>query len=158
MPVDRGGRVAGDRADSYVLAGVYAAWHRASEASTARGAVEDRFDPRFDDPEGDSAARESEYQALLAEARVIAEAVAAERTKAGEPIPGVLLRPGWPLHPWWEPYRSFTIPRVPFFRDDVLYRITADDVVAVNPERTAWYRGQQAARRQSVVTANGAAQ
>ncbi|MGO9153089.1 hypothetical protein [Mycobacterium sp.] len=141
MPVDRGGRVAGDRADSYVLAGVFTAWHRSAAATDARWDVDGDRDPGFDDLDEPCGVSDDDYQALLAGARVTAEAAAAERIKAGEPIPGVLLRPGWPLHPWWEPYRLFTIPRVPFFRDDVLYRITADDVVTVNPERTAWYRG-----------------
>lgn len=66
MPVDRG--------DSRVLPGVYAVWQRHAAEAEVTGPVCRQYDPRFDPPECDYAAREADYQAALAVARRLAEA------------------------------------------------------------------------------------
>lgn len=72
-----------DRGDSYVVPGIYAAWHLSAAASGAQWDVDRDRDPRFRDPD-EPFNDDDDYQAKLAEARVIAEAAAAERIKGGE--------------------------------------------------------------------------
>jgi hypothetical protein len=153
---DRAAHRGDDHGEGYVLPGVYRNWHRAHEGAQARFRGE--TDPRFDNPDGDYADAEAQRLERLAGSRVAAEAAAAEQIRREKPIRSKLLRPGWPLQPWWDPHRSFTIPRVPFFADDTLYDIGPNDVVTVNAERTARYRAEQAARRRSVVIATRAAE
>ena len=62
----------------------------------------------------------------------------------GQPIPQKLLRPLATVGPWWcRAEQMVRVPRTPFFRADMLYRIGSDDVVEVNAEATRAYRQRQ---------------
>lgn len=125
----------GDRSNCVVLQGIYRAWQTSAAATDHDpfATIED-IERYAATPGGIEAAREAARAAADAEARVA----------AGQPIPQTLLRPLATVGPWW--YRAeqmVQVPRTPFFKADVLYRIGSDDVVEVNAEATRAYRQRQ---------------
>jgi hypothetical protein len=144
MPADRGG--SGDRGEYFVLPGVYENSHRVREAWSI--GFDD--DPRFRDEDDDF--DETAHEAARAEAEAAADRRADEKIREGKPIVATLLNPGWSLHPFRR--STFSIPRVPFFRDrDRMYDIHNDDRVVVNVEATAAWKAQRAAEDAHRITA-----
>jgi len=135
MPIDRpdapqGIPVATNAAA--VVPGLYAALHRAAATEACCWEVEERYDPRFADPEGEYAAWDLEGQAAMTGAHNRAEVVASQRIAEGQPIIGVSLRE---MAPAW-----------PFFADrDQRYDVDAGDRVTVDAEKTAEWKAKRAA-------------
>lgn len=152
---------AGVPGESYRLPGLYRAYVLGREAAKARAATGvDYRDPRADDPDD-----WTQFDAVLAEARAIAEVAAEAEIARGEPIttdlaPLTYIGPWW----WWPLSVRIVIPRgVEFFRDSSrVFNFGPDDVLTVNVEATAkrkvWLAERQEQLRASVVRRQAARQ
>ena len=117
-----------DRRNAVVVQGIYRAWVTAKTASDLYP-----LDTTADIVAASK--RPGGCEAALEAARVMAEAEVEARIAAGHPILHTLLRGGDSIGPWWS-FDELRVPRTPFFKADVLYRIEANDVVEVNISAT----------------------